>query len=103
MGQRPDFAFQVDLAVSKLRNFIFPFPGEQTNFQKRPLEPANLIGQLGVPPHIKDKLLHHTPPRTAGEGYDHYDYLPEQRESIEKWADRVVSIVWPENVRALHG
>ena len=61
------------------------------------------LGELGVPPHIKDKLMHHAPPRTAGEGYDHYDYLPEQREAIEAWADHVKSLVWPDGVEALHG
>ena len=61
------------------------------------------LGELGVPPHIKDKLLHHAPPRSAGEAYDHYDYLPEQREAIEKWADHVKALIWPDGVESLHG
>ncbi len=61
------------------------------------------MGELGVPPHIKDKVLHHAPPRSAGEAYDHYDYVPEQREAIEEWADHVKSLIWPDGVEGLHG
>ena len=61
------------------------------------------LGELGILPHIKDKVMHHAPPRSAGEGYDHYDYLTEQHEAIEAWADHVKSLVWPEGVETLHG
>jgi integrase len=61
------------------------------------------LGELGIPPHVKDKIMHHAPPRSAGEAYDHYDYMPEQREAIEAWADHVKSLVWPEGVESLHG
>ncbi len=61
------------------------------------------LGALGIPPHVKDKVLHHAPPKTAGEAYDHYDYQKEQREALEAWADRVKTVVWPEGVEALHG
>lgn len=61
------------------------------------------LGKIGIAPHIKDKMLHHAPPRSAGEGYDHYSYIREQREGFERWADHIASIVWPENVEGLHG
>ena len=61
------------------------------------------LGELGIPPHIKDKVLHHAPPRSAGEAYDHYDYLPEQREAIEAWADHVKVLIWPEGAEGLRG
>lgn len=61
------------------------------------------LGELGVPPHVKDKVLHHAPPRTAGEGYDHYDYLAEQRKALEAWAEYVERLVYPKGVVALHG
>ena len=61
------------------------------------------LGELRIPPHIKDKVLHHAPPQSAGEGYDHYDYLVEQREALEAWADHVKSVVWPKGIESLHG
>jgi len=61
------------------------------------------LGELGIPPHVKDKIMHHAPPRSAGEAYDHYDYLTEQREAIEAWAGHVKALVWPEGVEVLHG
>ena len=61
------------------------------------------LGKLGIPPHVKDKVMDHAPPRTAGEGYDHYDYLSEQREALEAWAEHVKSVVWPEGVEQLRG
>ncbi len=61
------------------------------------------LGALGVPPHVKDKVLHHSPPKTAGEAYDHYDYQKEQREALEAWSDHVKAVVWPEGVEALRG
>ena len=59
------------------------------------------LGELGVLPHVKDKVMHHAPPRSAGEAYDHYDYLKEQREAIEAWADHVAGVVQPEGAALL--
>ncbi|MCG8435698.1 MAG: site-specific integrase, partial [Gammaproteobacteria bacterium] len=59
------------------------------------------LGQLGIPPHVKDKVLHHAPPKSAGEGYDHYDYESEQREALEAWADQLQRIVQGEGVAVL--
>lgn len=56
------------------------------------------LGELGVPPHVKDKVLHHAPPRTAGEGYDHYDYLSEQRQALNDWAAYVERLVYPKGI-----
>ena len=61
------------------------------------------LGELGVPPHIKDKVLDHAPPRSAGEGYDHYDYLPEQRKALEAWANHIKAVIWPKGIERLHG
>ncbi len=61
------------------------------------------LGELGIPPHVKDKVLHHAPPRSAGEAYDHYDYLLEQREALEAWADHVKFLIWPDGVEGLRG
>lgn len=59
------------------------------------------LGGLGIPPHVKDKVLHHAPPKTAGEGYDHYDYESEQREALEAWANQLQEIVQGEGVAVL--
>ncbi|MCH8998783.1 MAG: integrase arm-type DNA-binding domain-containing protein [Proteobacteria bacterium] len=61
------------------------------------------LGELGIPPHVKDRVMDHAPPHSAGEGYDHYDYLSEQREALEAWAGHVKSVVWPKGVEQLHG
>ncbi len=61
------------------------------------------LGELGIPPHVKDKVMHHAPPRSAGEGYDHYGYASEQRTAIEAWAGHVKTLIWPDGIESLHG
>jgi len=61
------------------------------------------LGESGIPPHVKDKVLHHAPPRTAGEVYDHYDYLTEQRQALEAWATYVERLAYPKGVVPLRG
>jgi len=59
-------------------------------------------GRHIAPPHIKTACLNHTP-QGVTEGYSHYDYLDEQREAFEAWAQAVTDIVWPDGVVRLHG
>ena len=59
------------------------------------------MGELGVPPHVRDVALDHAPARGSGAGYDHYDYRAEMREAFEQWAARIEALVEPEGVRLL--
>jgi integrase len=61
------------------------------------------LGELRVPPHIRDVLLDHAIARSrSGAGYDHHDYETEMREAMEAWADYVEALVQPgENVAVL--
>jgi integrase len=44
------------------------------------------LGQLGVMPHIAERLVHHVTAQTEMERiYNHHKYLPEMRAAIELW------------------
>ena len=60
------------------------------------------LGELKVPPHIRDMVLDHAPARGAGADYDHGDYKEEVGEALERWAGYVERLVAPaENARVL--
>jgi integrase len=47
------------------------------------------LGELRVPPHVRDLLFDHAPARGAGAGYDHGAYRDQMRAAVETWADHV--------------
>jgi integrase len=59
------------------------------------------LAELGVQPHIRDLVLDHAPMRGSGGGYDHYHYIPEMREALERWATHIEGLIAPEGVRVL--
>lgn len=50
------------------------------------------MAPLGVPESIVSRVMNHVSdqPRMA-KTYNHYDYLPEKRDALQKWAKKVVS------------
>lgn len=46
------------------------------------------MAELGVAPHVSEKILGH---KLAGmlAVYDQYDYIPEQQEAADKWAEKI--------------
>lgn len=52
------------------------------------------LSALKIPPHIAERCLNHALGRIEGT-YDHFDYLQERREALQKWADQVDSFVTP--------
>lgn len=59
------------------------------------------FAKLKVPPHIRDAALDHVPNRGSGAGYDHYDYVAEVGEALEKWAAYVERLVSPNGAKVL--
>jgi integrase len=53
------------------------------------------MAELRVPPHIRDLLFDHAPPRGAGSRYDHHDYRDEMTEALERWCEHVEGLVQP--------
>jgi integrase len=52
------------------------------------------LGRLGVAPHIGERLVNHISARTEMEKtYDLYTYLPEMREAMNKWEERLRAIL----------
>ncbi len=45
-------------------------------------------------PHVAEIMLGHIQP-IVRRTYDHYDYLPEQAEALQKWCDRLWGIIAP--------
>jgi hypothetical protein len=41
-----------------------------------------------VPFHVAKRVLNHTPERIPAT-YDVYDYVPEKRDALQKWSDRL--------------
>jgi integrase len=54
---------------------------------------ATGMAQLSVPPHVVEKILHHTSGSTAGVAgiYNRYGYLAEMREALEEWESQFFS------------
>lgn len=46
------------------------------------------LSRLGVPLHVAELVLNHARPRLE-KTYDHYDYLAEKRDALERWAAHV--------------
>lgn len=49
---------------------------------------ATRLGELGVQPHILDRLLNHSDQSTTGI-YNVFEYLPEKKSALELWANRL--------------
>ncbi len=61
------------------------------------------LDKLKVPPHVKLECLGHARQGVGDIHYSHYDYLDEQREAFEAWAQHVEKLVYPDGVVGLHG
>ena len=61
------------------------------------------LDELRIPPHVKNECLGHARQGVGDVHYSHYDYLDEQREAFEAWAEHVEALVYPEGVVPLHG
>jgi hypothetical protein len=53
------------------------------------------LSALRIPHEVKEAVLAHRPPGIVGV-YDLHEYEDEKREALEKWAQRLASIVNPE-------
>ncbi len=67
-------------------------------FQQRDLRRTceTMLQKLGVDKEVRAHLLSHG--RTAGvqgKHYERYDFLPEKRQALEKWADKIQRILNP--------
>jgi integrase len=51
------------------------------------------LASLGVPKQISDKILNHAAPAVT-RAYDHYDYLRDKGEALQRWADALKRIVF---------
>lgn len=58
------------------------------------------MAEMGIAPHVSEKILGH---KLTGmlAIYDQYDYIPEQQEAAEKWADKIQSCASESNPLAL--
>jgi integrase len=59
---------------------------------------ATKLAELGVPPHVTEKILNHRSANVAGAMgriYQRYEYLAERREALDVWADALTRIVTP--------
>jgi len=61
------------------------------------------LQDLKVPPHIISECLAHARQGVTARHYGHYDYMKEQREAFEAWAQHVEKLVYPDGVVGLHG
>lgn len=70
-------------------------------FQKRGVEPFSLhdlrrtcrtgLARLKIAPQIAEAVLNHLQPGVV-RVYDRYDYVPEKREALEKWANHLKTL-----------
>lgn len=52
------------------------------------------LARLGVAPHIAERLVNHVSYRSdVEEVYDHYRYLPELRDAVERWQAHLTTIL----------
>ena len=61
------------------------------------------LDRFGIPPHVKNECLNHARQGVGDRHYSHHDYLEEQRDAFERWAQHVEGLVWGENVIPLRG
>jgi integrase len=108
---RHEFTFPLgNLALAILNplpekpSLLFPARGKSSPFNgwsksKSALDRASgvtgwtLLGRIGISPHIAERLVNHVSSRsTVDKIYDHYTYMPEMREAIEKYEKFLQSI-----------
>jgi len=58
---------------------------------------ASGMAQLGVPPHVIERVLNHISGSQAGVAgiYNRYGYLPEKRQALDAWSRYVENLVTP--------
>ena len=55
------------------------------------------LARMNFPPHVVDKILNHVTGALGGVAavYNRHDYLPERRQALDAWANRLQSILRP--------
>ena len=59
---------------------------------------ATKLAELGIPPHVTEKILNHAGAETTGpvgKIYQRYNYLEERRAALELWAATLARLVAP--------
>ena len=58
---------------------------------------ATGLARLGVPPHVADRALNHVSGTIKGVArvYNRFQYLPERKEALDKWAAFVADLIQP--------
>lgn len=51
-----------------------------------------LMGELGISKEVRDRLQNHALNDVSSKHYDRYSYLPEKREALRKWEQRLTGI-----------
>jgi integrase len=64
---------------------------------------ASRMAQLGVSPHVIEKVLNHTTGSLAGVAgvYNRYGYGPEKRHALETWARYLERLIDPPVIQAV--
>jgi integrase len=52
-----------------------------------------LAGAAGIPKEMRDRLQNHAEAGVSARHYDKYDYLPERRAAMDKWADYLDGVI----------
>ena len=58
------------------------------------------MAEMGIAPHVSEKILGH---KLTGmlAIYDQYDYIPEQQEAADRWAEKIQSCASASNPLSL--
>jgi hypothetical protein len=52
-----------------------------------------LVGASGISKEMRDRLQNHPEGDVSSRHYDRYDYLPERRAAMDKWADYLDKVI----------
>jgi integrase len=52
-----------------------------------------LAGAAGISKEMRDRLQNHAEAGVSARHYDRYDYLPERRAAMERWADYLDRVI----------
>jgi integrase len=81
-----------------LRDEIQKFLADKPSFA--PFTPKDLrrtfktlAGAAGIPKEMRDRLQNHAKCDVSSRHYDRYDYLPEKRAAMDKWADYLDRVI----------
>lgn len=92
-ARRTDGAFEPYAATRALRRCREAFKRAgiaepfSTHDMRRTL--ATQLGEMGIADETIERILNHAPRTVAGKHYNHARYLPQMREALEAWAEKV--------------